>query len=486
MKGLPGGRYIPLGEDQVALIHGAALDVLQRVGVDVPVAEALHLFRDRGAAVEGMRVRLPGRLVEDCLAASPRRVVLGARDPAWDLELEDRRVYLGTGGAALTILDLETGEPRPVVLDDLSRLARLVDALPNVHFFLRPAEPADVPEEIVDVVKYYVCLQNTGKHVIGSARDAVSARAVADLGAVVAGGWEELRRRPVLSFVCSWMISPLRFSTDVTAVVMEVARMGLPVILSAAPMAGSTSPVTLAGTLVQLHAEQLAGITLVQMVKPGAPTIYGAVPSLCNMLTGDYVGGGIEFGMLNAAAAQLAHHVGVPVYNSAGLTDSKEPDLQAGYEKGFSLLQSALAGANLIHHAAGMLESMLSIAYEQYVIDDELIGMTLRAVRGIEVDPRRLALEAIGRVGPGGTYLTDPSTAFHLRQELFLPRLADRQSRATWEEGGRAEIRSEARETVRQILRDHGPAPLAEEVVAAALRRFPYLSARDAGPGGPG
>lgn len=475
MKGIPGGRYAPLDEAQVRLIHGAAMEVLETVGVDVPVPDALSLFQARGARVDGTRVRIPARLVEEALASAPGKVVLAGRDSDWDLVLEDRRVYLGTGGAALTILDLDSGEPRPVLLEDLARLARLVDALPNVHFFLRPAEPSDVPEEILDVVKYYVSMQNTRKHVIGSAHDPASARDVAELGSIVAGGWEELRQRPVLSFVCSWMISPLRFSADVTAVVMEVARMGIPVILSAAPMAGSTSPVTLAGTVVQVHAEQLAGITLVQMVNPGTPVIYGAVPSLCNMLTGDYVGGGIEFGMLNAASAQMAHHVGVPVYNSAGLTDAKEPDIQAGYEKAFSLLQSALAGANLIHHAAGMLESMRTIAYEQYVIDDELIGMTMRAVRGIEVNPDTLAVEVIRRVGPGGTYLVDPDTARRVRSEFFLPRLADRQSRAAWEEGGRPGVRSSAVERVREILRDHDVAPLPDDVVSQLQRRFPYL-----------
>ncbi|MDI6823153.1 MAG: trimethylamine methyltransferase family protein [Bacillota bacterium] len=475
MRGIPGGRYGPLDEAQVRLIHGAAMEVLETVGVDVPVPDALSLFRARGVRVDGTRVRIPARLVEEALASAPGKVVLAGRDPDWDLVLEDRRVYLGTGGAALTILDLDSGKPRPVLLEDLARLARLVDALPNVHFFLRPADPSDVPQEILDVVKYYVSMQNTTKHVIGSAHDLASARDVAELGSIVAGGWEELRQRPVLSFVCSWMISPLRFSTDVTAVVMEVARMGIPVILSAAPMAGSTSPVTLAGTLVQVHAEELAGITLVQMVNPGAPVIYGAVPSLCNMLTGDYVGGGIEFGMLNAASAQMAHHVGVPVYNSAGLTDAKEPDIQAGYEKAFSLLHSALAGSNLIHHAAGMLESMRAIAYEQYVIDDELISMTLRAVRGIEVSEETMALEVIERVGPGGTHLADPFTARNLRRELFFPSLADRDSRTVWEQGGRLDVRSRAKERVRGIMRDHVVPPLAQEVTAQIRRRHPYL-----------
>ncbi|HHY94758.1 MAG TPA: trimethylamine methyltransferase [Firmicutes bacterium] len=472
MKGLPGGRYAPLGDGEVRAIHGTALEILERIGVEVPVPDALPLFRHRGAAVEGARVRLPSRLVEEALAAAPRRVMLAGRDPEWDLVLEDRRVHLGTGGAALTILDLGA-----FTIADLARLARLVDALPNVHFFLRPAEPSDIPEEQVDISKFFVCLQNTVKHVIGSARDPATARAVAEMGALVAGGWEELRRRPPLSFVCSWMISPLRFSTDVTEVAMEVARLGLPVILSAAPMAGSTSPVTLAGTLAQLHAEQLAGVTLVQLVNPGAPVMYGAVPSLCNMLTGDYVGGGIEFGMLNAAAAQMAQHVGVPVYNSAGLTDAKEPDIQAGYEKAFSLLQAALAGTNLIHHAAGMLESMKAIAYEQYVIDDELIGMTMRAVRGIEVTPETLAYAAIERVGPGGTYLADTFTARNLRRELFLPQLADRQARVTWEQSGKPEIREKAKERARDILCDHTSPPLATDVVAEIKSRFPYVPA---------
>jgi trimethylamine--corrinoid protein Co-methyltransferase len=464
-KGLVGGQYKPLTDKQVRRIHEASLKVLTRTGVHVEEPEALALFKEAGADVEEERVRLPRSLVEDAVDSAPSRVVLAGRDPENDLLLQDARVHIGTGGAALQVLDLDTGEIRKAVLRDVGEMARIVDALDNIHFYLIPIYPTDLPEEKVEISKYYASLANTTKHVQAGVYTLRGIRDVVAMCEQIAGSPEALRARPIVSFITSWMVSPLKFATDVTTLLIEVCRQGIPVVLSAAPMAGSTSPITLAGTLVQLNAEQLSGLTLTQLVNPGTPVVMGPIPATADMRSGKYLGGSVELGISNAAITQLAHFYEVPIYNSAGMTDSKLPDIQAGVEKAQSAMQVALAGANFIHHAAGMLEDMSTIAYEQFVIDNEMLGMAMRAVRGIEVDDDTLALDAIDRVGPGGHYLADAHTLRYMRTEHYYPSdVFDRQGRDEWEADGGSDAWSRARETAHRMLATHEPEPLDPEV----------------------
>jgi trimethylamine--corrinoid protein Co-methyltransferase len=209
----------------------------------------------------------------------------------------------------------------------------------------------------------------------------------------------------------------------------------------------------MAGTLAQLHAEQLAGIAICQLTNPGAPILYGGIPGMANLRTMGYLGGAVECGMMNAAIHQLAHHIRVPNYNSAGLTDAKIPDAQAGWEKAMTTLLAAMGGSNYVHHAAGMLESMLTVAYEQYVIDDEIIGMCCKVLKGITVDPEHLALEVIANVGPGGNYITAPHTMDHLYSEYFRGTpVTDHKDRDSWTADGSPDARKRACDIVRKIL----------------------------------
>ena len=472
-KGLVGGQYKPLTEQEVHQIHEASLVVLERTGVEVRHDEARDLFREAGADVEGDRVRLPRTLVEDAIDKAPSSVVLAGRDPPQDLILEDARVHIGTGGAALQVLDLDTGEIRKAVLNDVADMARIVDALDNIHFYLIPIYPTDIPEDRVEISKYYASLANTTKHVQAGVYTSRGIRDVVAMCEAIAGSAEALRARPLVSFITSWMVSPLKFATDVTTLLIEACRQGIPVVLSAAPMAGSTSPVTLAGTLTQLNAEQLSGVTLTQVVSPGTPVIMGPIPATADMRSGKYLGGSVELGIGNAAITQLAHLYQVPIYNSAGMTDSKLPDIQAGIEKAQSVIQVALAGANFIHHAAGMLEDMSTIAYEQFVIDNEVLGMAMRAVRGVEVDDDTLALDAIDRVGPGGHFLADAHTMRYMRSEHYYPsEVIDRQGRDEWEAAGGTDAWLRARQAARKILSTHEVEPLDSEVDAWIREEF--------------
>jgi len=450
-----GGQYRPLSDKDVVKIHEASLRILEEIGVKIALEKALQIFKKHGAKVEGDIVRIPPVLVEEGLRLVPHQFLMAGREEKNDLHMEDKRVYLGTGGAALTVLDLETGEPRPGTLRDIAELAKLVDGLENIHFYLRPCVPQDTPKDTMDVNQFYAALANTTKNVMASAQSVRTARDVIEMAGMMAGGKEALVKRPFISFVTSWMISPLHFATETTRVLLEVTGHRIPVALSSAPMAGSTSPVTLAGSLAQVHAEQLSGITLTQLANPRSPVLYGAIPSMADFRSMSYVGGGIEFGLMNAAISQMAQYIQVPNYNSAGLTESKLPDIQAGYEKAFSICLCVLTGSNYIHHAAGMLESMRAVAYEQYVIDDEIIGMALRLLNGIQVNEEALGFEAIREVGPSGNFLSSMHTVKFMRQEYFRQTLGDRQSREAWEKAGGLDGRERARRRAKEILKSH-------------------------------
>ena len=475
IKGLEGGQYKPLTDGQVRRIHEAALSILARTGVHIEEPEALRLFQEAGAIVEpdGPRVRLPRSLVEDAVSWAPSHVLLAGRDPRWDLSLRDARVYIGTGGAALSVLDLESSQKRPATLRDVAELARLVDALDNVHFYLVPVYPTDLGKDVIDVNTYFAGLANTTKHVQAGVYTVQGIRDTVEMCEHIAGGAEALRERPIVSFITCWLVSPLKLATDVTTLLIETCRQRIPVVLSAAPMAGSTAPVTLAGMLAQLTAEQLSGVVLAQLAQQGAPLLIGPIPATADMQTGRYLAGAAEFGLTNAAMAQMAQFYDLPLYNSAGMTDAKTADVQAGFEKATSVMLTALAGSNFIHHAAGMIENMNMVAAEQFVIDNEILGMAMRVLQGIEVNDETLALDVIDQVGPGGHFLMADHTIRHMRSEFYYPSsVVDRQGWDMWQQDGGRDAVERARQIAQDILANHQPDPIEPAVERWIRERF--------------
>ncbi|MCP4417030.1 MAG: trimethylamine methyltransferase [Chloroflexi bacterium] len=476
--GLLGGQYKPLKDEDVRRISEASFELLERVGIEVQLSECRDIFQQAGARidVERNRVYIPRGMVEDALGTAQNEVFLAGRDPKHDMTLGGTRVYMGTGGAAVKILDLETQRARGTTLADVAQIGKLVDGLDNIHFYLRSCVARDIPPEHLDLNTYYAAITNTTKHVTGNCFTLQSLRDVIEMGEMVAGGAEKLRKRPFLSFTNCWTVSPLRYAPETVEVLTEIVRQEMPVFLSSAPQSGATSPAALAGSLVQINAEELSGLTYTQLVKPGTPVVLGYVPSVSDLRTGNFVGGSPEFAMMHAAVAQLGQFYNLPVYNSSGLTDSKTPDVQAGYEKGMTSVTAALAGSNYIHHSAGMLESMLTVAYEQFVIDDDLNGSIMRMVRGIEVTDETLSLDVIEQVCQGeGHFLGTEQSLELMNSEYYYPHTGDRQSRDSWEADGGLDMRERARVKARQILRTHEPTPIVPNVDAAIRERFMIL-----------
>jgi trimethylamine--corrinoid protein Co-methyltransferase len=257
-----------------------------------------------------------------------------------------------------------------------------------------------------------------------------------------------------------------------TDMMLEIVRHGLPVSISVEPLSGATAPITLAGHLAQWAAEALSGVTLVQLTRKGSPCLPGYVGTITDLRNMGYLSGAVEQGLLNAGVAQLSHYWNLPCYATSGMSDSKALDVQTGYEGAMTTLMAALSGANFIHDAAGLMEFAMVASYEKYVIDNEIIGMAMRAVRGIEVSTETLAQEVIEKVGPGGNFLAEDHTARHLRSEFYFPTLSDRESREDWVAAGAKTARERAREKARQILQTHQPARWPAEVDARIRREI--------------
>ncbi len=477
LKGLSGGLYQPLSFEDIETIHRASLSILEKTGMKYEngLQATVDMLQSRGLMVDRVRSRIffKPEVVMSQTGLAPQRVILYSRDGHNDLDLTRHRVYLGTGGAAVKILDLDDGLARSTTLSDLYQLGRLVDALDNIHFFLRPCIPTDIPVEAYDVNSFFACLKATSKHVMAGVGNVEGFHKVLELATMIAGSPSELIEKPFISVIASFAISPLKLCTQSTLIMLEAVRNGIPVALSAAPMAGSTSPVTMAGTLAQLHAEQLAGITICQLTHPGAPVLYGGIPGRANLRSLGYMGGAVECGMMNAAIHQLAHYIKVPNYNSSGLTDSKIPDAQAAWEKALTTVLAAMGGSNFVHHAAGMLESMLAVAYEQFVIDDEIIGLCCKVLEGIQVDDEHLALEAINQVGPGGSFITSPHTMTHMRQEYYNGNgVADQNSREGWIEKGSQDTWTRGRNIVKRILAREEKSYIAPDIEKAIHEKY--------------
>ena len=474
--GLEGGRYRPLSDEDVQRIHNAALTVLENTGVEIQDSECRHIFAEAGARVDASinRVYVSRQMVEQALRLANRDVVLYSRDGRTDLHLRGKRVHLGTGGAAVLVLDLETGQARHSRLRDLYDIGRLVDTLDNIHFYLRPVVARDVENDDLDVNTFYACLNATGKHVMGGCYFPRKIDDILRLGSLLAGGQDAFLARPFLSLNLGWVVSPLRFALETVETLTAAVRAGLPVSLVSAPLSGATAPAALVGTLVQVTAEELAGIVYVQLLRPGHPMLMGGMPLVTDLRTGGMIGGCAELALMNAAAAQMAHFYGLPIYNSCGITESKLPDAQAGFEKGLTTAVTALAGAHFNHHSAGMLESLLCVAYESYVMDDDLNGQVMRLVRGLEVTDDSLSVDVIHEIcidGPSH-YLGHEQTLRLMNSEYYYPHTADRATRADWEARGSLDMREHARRQAREILRTHYPPPIPEAVDAELRRMF--------------
>ena len=459
--GMPGGWFLPLSDGDVNRIDEAVMELLETLGVADPIPSCIEAVTAAGGTLspEG-RLLFPRALVEDMVAKAARNITLHAQEPAHDMVLSGKNVHFGTAGAAVHMVDAETGEYRDSTLADLYDIARLVDRMDNIHFFQRPVTARDMDGgRALDINTLYACITGTTKHVGTSFVSPMNLEEGLRLLHIVCGGEDKWRERPFVSMSCCFIVPPLRFAEDACATLEAGVRGGMPILLLSAGQAGATSPAALAGAVVQQMAEVLAGIVYVNALKPGYPAIIGPWPFVSDLRSGAMSGGSGEQALLSAACAQMAHFYDLPGGLPAGMTDSKVPDAQSGYEKGYTDAIVGLAGANMVYESAGMHASLLGCCMESFVIDNDILGASMRTVRGIEVTDESLSVDVIRQVcteGPGH-FLGHGQTLSLMQREYFYPVVGDRTSPKEWKEIGSTNVVQKARNKVGEILSAHYP-----------------------------
>lgn len=474
--GMESGAYKPLNENDIALIHEAALQLLEELGLSQAPPSGIKAMTAAGAIMgDDGRLRFPRRMVEDMLAKAGRNFTLHGQDPKHDLHPGGKRVHYGTAGAAVHIVDVEKREYRDSLLQDLYDAARLVQKLDNIHFFQRPVVARDMENNLdLDINTVYASISGTQKHVGVSFITPENVVETLKMLHLVAGGEDAWRARPFVSNSACFVVPPFKFATEACEVMEACIQGGLPVLLLSAGQAGATAPPALAGAVTQAVAECLAGVVYINSVKPGHPAIFGTWPFVSDLRTGAMSGGSGEQALLSAACAQMAHFYDLPSGSAAGMADSKMPDVQAGYEKGISAVMAGLAGVNMVYESAGMHASLLGFCLESLIIDNDLIGQSLRCLRGIEVTQESVSVDAIRQVcteGPGH-YLGHEQTLALMETEYVYPAFGDRTSPKEWAERGMPDLVQTVTKEKNRVLDNRFPDhinPDIDEAIRAAV-----------------
>jgi len=454
---MPRVRFLP--RDDVKAIHEASLEVLENTGVMVKNPGAVKLLEDAGCGVEDQVVHMPPSLVEECLKRAPSSITLHKRDGDDRLQVGGDSVIYNPGSAAIYFIDRETGEMRRALSRDLVQLVRLADALEYVHAQSTAMVPADVPDAISDLYRLYVILKNSTKPMVTGAFTKEGLINMKRMLEAVVGGPEALAGAPRAIFDCC-PSSPLMWSDVTCENLIDCARFGIPAEIIPAPQMGATSPVSVAGTLVQSNAEFLSGVVISQLVAPGAPVIYGGSPAEFDMRYCTARLGAIEAMIAACAAAEVGKHYGVPTHAYLGLSDSKAVDAQSGFESGLGIILAALARVNIVS-GPGMLACENCQSLEKLVIDNEICGMAYRLLEGVSLDGAAMAADVIAEVGPGGHFLAEKHTRENLRKEQFIPSdVVCRMTPDAWRKSGSKDVLDRARERVDRLLEEHVPTPL--------------------------
>lgn len=457
-----------LAPEAVTQIHQTTVRLLENVGVDFPHPEAVALFKRHGVKTAGTLVYLTEAQLLQALATAPRQFTIHARNPAHDVTVGGGRTVFAPAYGAPFLVDAVEGKRAPT-LADYHALVKLAHALPNQdlsgHLLV---EPGGVDADAAHVQMLYAHIVHSDKAFIGNSAGQRGAQLTLEMARILFG--EELQRQAVcVSLINS--LTPLRYSTEMLAALIEYAQARQPVIIAASAMAGSTAPVTLAGVLALQSAELLAGVALTQLISPGAPVIFGSTSTNIDMRSGALALGSPELSQMIAAHAQLARFYGLPSRSGGALTDASCADAQAGFESMMALLTAVNCGVDFVLHAAGILSSYLAFSFEKFVLDDEMCGMVRRLHEGIRVEPATLAYNVVASVGPGGNFLAEDHTVARCRTEFWRPALSDRAGLEAWMQGGQMTALDRARRRWQKLVAAHTDPPL-DATTARQLRAF--------------
>jgi len=456
-------RFRLLDESQILRIHRASIQILEEVGVKVLHARGVEILAGHGAKVlDGNLVRIPEPLVDEAIRSAPSELTIYTRKKEPAMALGERRIYFGTGTDLPKTIDLRTRKIRDTVADDVVTGAVISDAMAHIDFIGSYGLPRDIQPGLHYIRCFQLEVENSTKPVFFTAGSEEELRTIHDMASAVAGGKAALSAHPFLIHY-SEPTSPLIHSGDAVSKLLYCAENGIPVNYTPALLAGSTGPVTLAGALAVAVAEALSGLVMHQFCSKGAPIVTGVAATSMDMLhaTASYTAP--EFRLTHSAYADLFHHYRLPIWGTAGCSDAHFPDLQAGAEYAFTLLNAALDGTNLIHDCGYMGQGFVA-SPEMILFADEVIAMVKRYLSGFAIDDEHLAMEVIKGVGPGGHFLGEKHTLDFFRKEHWRPGLFNRENLPNWIQKGKKRLDERLLERALHVAETHRPEGLPDGV----------------------
>ncbi len=438
-------------DQELSRVHDLSMEILRDVGIAFLDPKAVEIFKKHGVRVDGKTVFLDENHVRKALQTTPSQFSITARNPKKSISIGAENVAIVPGYGAASIIT-STGKKRAPIMEDYDKFCKLVQTSKQVNMNgVRMVEPVDVNSETAHLDMLLSNILLCDKPFICGSTSKQAAIDSLEMAGIVWGGKEGIRDKPVMLGVVG-PTSPLRYSKEITDVIIELARYGQPLSIGAAIMAGSTGPLTLSGVIALQNAELLAGVVLTQLVNPGVPVVYGSASSITDMRFGSFSVGAPEFSMIQLSNVQMARYYGLPARGSGGVTDAHFPDMQAGMESAISLTVTILSGASLILYACGIMSSYLAMSYEKFVADEEICGMLRRILKPVDMSKASIALEMIKEVGIGGEYLTHPKTLELCRTEFFIPELMNRVDYETWNASDKKTLHEVAKDRVIQRL----------------------------------
>jgi len=453
-----------LSRDQIELIHRNSLEILSDVGVKIESPAVVGLLHEAGAKVDSKqdRVFLDEDLISQCLNSAPKKVKICSRKGV-DYTIPDEDVQLvSPDGQPSAVFEVSTGKTRPSRLRDAIEFAILSDALEEVGFIWPSVVATDMPSDKSSFYEFLAYLAYSSKHVQHGARSAEEANFQIEVAEMIAGSREELRNRPIFSDVCT-PISPLRYDRGEAEALVTLSRAGVPMVHLSMGIAGSATPVTLAGTLAVINAENLCGLTISQVAQPGAPSIYSSFSGITDLKSGIFLCGTSEGILLDTAAVEMAKYYGLPSCAGGPSNAARSLSAEAGYQTAMSAMASMLSGSDLMVGLGG-LDRAGMMSLEKLVMDCEVWRWIKRVRAGILVNEATIGLDAIKRAGPGGIFLSDPHTLKFTRRELLIPQ-ATRYHASGEPNYLMDELIQYSKEKTKEILATHKPPFLSKDIV---------------------
>ncbi len=454
-----------LSSEQVEKVHEYSIELLEKVGVWVQSEEALHVLKKSGCDVEdAKRVKISRKLIEQAIESSPEKIDVFNHKGDLVMELREDQCFYGTGSDCPTHIDINSGERRETTKNDVEELTRFCDALPNIDFCMSYAIASDSPKGGNFVHQYEAMLLNTDKPIIVTGHGRSDMKTMVDMAAARIGGYDKLKNKPPL-VLYSEPMSPLIHTDMGISKCFVCAEYGVPFIYIGSPFMGGNGPVTLPGVLVQANAECLSGLVICQCKHPGAKFVYGGDVTSMDMKTSIFAYGAPELNLLNAALSDLAHYYKLPLFCIGGATDSSKLDAQAGVEYALSIYLATLNGCNIIHDC-GYLEAGLTSSFESVLFANEVIDMVKYMLQPIEINDKTVPLEMMDRVGPGGSFITEPHTAENFKKTLWIPKLMDRSRFNASDIEKNKDMLSRLNHKAKEIIKSHKGPYIPEAVIA--------------------